>query len=86
MVLLPLVLLLDATLVSGITPKLDGLRLAPSQLVPVDPDKANDNDKLTAVSIHCSDYFRRIDNHTLVLSLNDPSIHRIHIGLLLRVL
>ena len=49
MVLLPLVLLLDATLVSGITPKLDGLRLAPNQLI--DPDQPNDNDKLTAVSI-----------------------------------
>lgn len=46
MVLLPLVLLLDATLVSGITPKLDGLRLAPTQLI--DPDQPNDNDKLTA--------------------------------------
>jgi len=46
MVLLPLVLLLDATLVSGITPKLDGLRLAPSQLI--DPDQPNDNDRLTA--------------------------------------
>ena len=50
MVLLPLVLLLDATLVSGITPKLDGLRLAPNQLI--DPDQPNDNDRLTAVSIH----------------------------------
>ena len=48
MVLLPLVLLLDATLVSGITPKLDGLRLAPNQLI----DQPNDNDRLTAVSIH----------------------------------
>ena len=49
MVLLPLVLLLDATLVSGITPKLDGLKLAPTQLI--DPDQPNDNDKLTAVSL-----------------------------------
>lgn len=46
MVLLPLVLLLDATLVSGITPKLDGLRLTPNQLI--DPDQPNDNDRLTA--------------------------------------
>jgi len=46
MVLLPLVLLLDATLVSGITPKLDGLRLAPDSLF--DPDQPNNNDRLTA--------------------------------------
>ena len=61
MVLLPLVLLLDATLVSGITPKLDGLRLAPNQLI--DPDQPNDNDRLTAVSIH------QID-----LTLSDPDL------------